>query len=173
MEKSIEEARLKYELNQERMKIYNKEVLRHNRNSKEPVYMCSLCDLERDLSVDIEEHYDVMKGYFKSKSHIDNFNEKIKIKIDKSIEDKFVDIIFDSNKLKDNYFYDDLHFKEIIKEKINENQKKNKKYKYTILKIFEYRTYEKKSKEILITIKINSHDLIKDIDNLEYFEGLN
>ena len=114
-----------------------------------------------------------MKGHFKLKSHIDNVNEKIKIKINRYIEDKFVDIIFDFIKLKNNHIYSDLHFKEIIKEKIKENQKKNKKYKYTILKIFKYISYETKIKDILDTIKINSYDLIKDIDNLEYFEGLN
>ena len=41
------------------------------------------------------------------------------------------------------------------------------------MNIFKYRTYETKDKDILNTIKINSYDLIKDIDNLEYFEGLN
>ena len=155
------------------MKTYNKEILRHNRNPKEPVYICSLCNLEGDLSLQPEEQYNVMKGHFKLKSHIDNFNEKIRIKINKSIEDKFVDIIFDFNKLNNNHLYSDLHFKEIIKEKIKENQKKNKKYKYTILKIFKYRDYVTKIKDLVNTIKINSHDIIKDIDNLEYFEGLN
>ena len=95
--------------------------------------------------------------------------KKIKIKIYKFIEDKFVDIMFDFNKLKNNHIHSDLHFKE----KTLKNQKKNKKYKYTILKIFKYRTYETKSKDISNTIKINSYDLIKDFDNLEYFEGLN
>ena len=80
--------------------------------------MCSSCDLKRDLPLNPEDHYNVMKGHFKLKSHIDNFNEKIKIKINKSIEDKFVDIIFDFNKLKNNHIYSDLHFREIIKEEI-------------------------------------------------------
>ena len=173
IKKSIEESRLEYELNQERMKTYNKEILRHNRNPKEAVYICSLCNLENDLSLRSEEYYNVMKGHFKLKSHIDNFNEKIKIKINKSIEDKFVDIIFDFKKLNNYHIYSDLHFKEIIKEKIKENQKKNKKYKYTILKIFKYRDYVTKIKDKVDTIKIKSHDIIKDIDNLEYFEGLN
>ena len=173
IKKSIEESRSEYELYQERMKTYNKEILRHNRNPKEPVYIQSLFKLEKDLSLQPEEHYNVMKGHFKSKSHLDNFNEKIKIKINKSIEDKFVDIIFDFNKLNNNHIYCDLHFKEIIKEKIKENQKKNKKYKYTILKIFKYRSYVTNSKDIVNTIKINSHDIIKDVGNLEYFEGLN
>ena len=124
MKKSIEEAKLEYELNQEKMKKYNKEVLRHNRNPKEPVYMCSLCDLEGYLSLNPEEHYNIMKGHFNLKSHTRNFYEKIKIKINKSIEDEFVDKTFDSNKLKNDHIYSDLHFKEIIKEKIKENQKK-------------------------------------------------
>ena len=43
--------------------------------------------------------------------------------MNKSIEDKFVDIIFDFNKLVNNHIYSDLHFKDIIIEKIKENQK--------------------------------------------------
>ena len=155
------------------MKTYNKEILSHNRNPKEPLHICSLCNLERDLSLNSEDHYNVMKGHFKLKSHIDNFNEKIKIKTNKSIEDKFVDIIFDFNKLKNIHIYSDLHFKEMIKEEIKKNQKENKKYKYTILKIFKYKSYETKSKDTLNIIKINSYDIIRNINNLEYFEGLN
>ena len=64
IKKSIEESRLEYELNQERMKTYYKEIFRHNRNPKEPVYICSLCNLEGDLSLQPEEHYNVMKGHF-------------------------------------------------------------------------------------------------------------
>ena len=40
MKTLIEKSRLEYELNQEKMKTYNKEILRHNRNPKEPVYIC-------------------------------------------------------------------------------------------------------------------------------------
>ena len=63
------------------------------------------------------------KEHFKLKSHIDNFKEKIKIEINKLIEDKFVDIIFDFNKLVNNHIYSDLHFKDMIIEKIKENKK--------------------------------------------------
>ena len=151
------------------MKTYNKEILRHNRNPKEPEYICSLCRFETDLSLDSEEQNIVMKGHFKLESHINNFNEKIKIKINKSIEDKFIDIIFDFNDLINNHIYSDLHFHEVIKKKI----KKNKKYKYTILKIFKYIAYINNSEDVVNSIKINSHDIIKNIDNIEYFEGKN
>ena len=40
------------------------------------------------------------------------------------------------------------------------------------MKIFKFRSYESKDKDVLTTIKTNSHGLIKDIDNLEYFIGL-
>ena len=155
------------------MKTYNKEILRHNRNPKEPEYICSLCRFETDLSLDSEEQNNVMKDHFKLESHINNFNEKIKIKINKSIEEKFIDIIFDFNNLINNHIYSDLHFHEVINEKIKINQKKNKKYKYTILKIFKYIAYINNSEDVVNTIKISSHDIIKDIDNLEYFEGMN
>ena len=167
----LKEERLKeFNLNQERIKTYNKEILRHNKNSKEERYICSLCELEADLSLDDEEQYNVNKSHFELKSHMDKFNEKIKIK---SIEDKFVDIIFDFKKLKNNHIYSDLHIKEIIKEKIKENQKDNKKYKCTILKIRKYIDTTTYNKSPLQTIKITSYDIIKDINNLEYFEGLN
>ena len=48
----------------------------------------------------------------------------MKIKINKSIEDKFVDIIFDFNKLKSNHIYSDLYFKEIMKEKLKKIKRK-------------------------------------------------
>ena len=104
------------------MKNYNKKILRHDKNSKEEMCICSLCRLEEDMSLDHGEQQNV-KRHFKLKSHIDNFKEKIKIKMNKSIEDKFVDIIFNFNKLMNNHIYSDLHFKDIIIEKIEENQK--------------------------------------------------
>ena len=101
--------------------------------------------------------------------------KKIKIRINKSIEDKFFDIIFDFNKLKNNHIYSDLHFEKIIKEKIKENKNtnKNKKYKYIILKMHKYRNIETHGKTPSETIKIISYDIINDMDNIKYFEGLN
>ena len=58
------------------MKIYNKEILRHDKNSKEEKYICSLCDLEWDLSLEDEDEYNVKKDHFKLKSHINEFNKK-------------------------------------------------------------------------------------------------
>ena len=107
-----------------KMKTYNKEILRHDKNSKEEMYICSLCRLEGDMSIDYEEQQNVKKEHLKLKSHTDNFKEKIKIKINKSIEDKCVDIIFDFNKLVSNHIYSDLYFKDTIIEKIKENLKK-------------------------------------------------
>ena len=78
-----------YKLNQEKMKTYNKEISRYDKNSKEEMYICSLCRLHGDMSLDDEEQQNVKKGHFKLNSHIDNFSEKIKI--NKSIEDKFID----------------------------------------------------------------------------------
>ena len=106
------------------MKTYNKEILRHDKNSKEEMYICSLCRLEGDMSLDFEEQQNVKKEHFQLKSHIENFKEKIKIKINKSIEDKFVDIILDFNKLANNHIYSDLHFKDIKIQKFKKDQKK-------------------------------------------------
>ena len=49
-------------LNQEKMKTYNKEILRHDKNSKEEMYICSLCRLEGDMSLDYEEQKNVKKN---------------------------------------------------------------------------------------------------------------
>ena len=40
-----------YNKNQEKMKTYNKEVLRYDKNSNEARYTCSVCKLEDDLSL--------------------------------------------------------------------------------------------------------------------------
>ena len=58
------------------MKTYNNEILRHNKNSKEEIYICSLCELDSDLSLEDEDQYNVRKGHFKLKFHVDNFNKK-------------------------------------------------------------------------------------------------
>ena len=65
-----------YEKNQKKMKTYNKEVLRYDKNSKEARYIYSVCELEDDLSLHCSEQQHVMKSHFKSKLHIDNFNKK-------------------------------------------------------------------------------------------------
>ena len=62
-----------------------------------------------------------------------------------------------------------MHFKDIIIEKIKENLKK---YKYTILKIHKHKDTTVHNTSVLETIKIISHNIIKDINNLEYFNGL-
>ena len=123
------------------MKTYNKEVLRYDKNSNEEKYTFSLCKLEDDYSIHWTERLDVKKDHFKLKLHIDNFNKNVNIKINKSIEDKFIDIIFDFKKFQNLNIYKDLHLKNIMKMKINENKKKNKKYKYTILKIYKEYVY--------------------------------
>ena len=91
------------------MKTYNKEVLRYDKNSNEPIYTFAICKLENDYSLNWEEQQHVMKDHFKLKLHKDNFNEKISIKINKSIEGKFVDIIFDFKDLMTKTIYEDLY----------------------------------------------------------------
>ena len=159
-----------YDKNQEKMKTYNKEVLRYVKNSNEPIYTCAVCKLEKDYSLDLEEQQHVMKDHFKLKLHKDNFNEKISIKINKSIEGKFVDIIFDFKDLITTTIYEDLYLKKIMKEKVNENAKKNKKYKRIILKIYTKHSDLRNIMENIITAKVKTHDVIKSIDNLEYLE---
>ena len=157
---------------QERMKTYNKEVLRYDKNSNEEKYNCSLCKSEDDYSIHWTERLDVKKDHFKLKLYIDNFNKNVNIKINKSIEDKFIDIIFDFKKLQNLNIYEDLHLKNIMKMKINENKKKNKKYKYTILKIYKEYVYSFIKNNTIKTAKIVSHDIMNSIDNLEYLDEI-
>ena len=107
------------------MKMYNKKALRYDKNSNEEKYICSLCDLEWYSSLITLDQSDVKKGHFKLKLHIDDFNKNVKIKINKSIEDKFIDIIFNFKNLRNTHIYGDLYLKEIMK-KINENKKERK-----------------------------------------------
>ena len=44
------------------MKTCNKEILRLDKNSKEEMYICSLCRLERDISLDYEEQQNVKRN---------------------------------------------------------------------------------------------------------------
>ena len=97
------------------MRTYNKEVLRYDKNSNEEKYTCSLCDLENDYSIHWTDQLDVKKGHFKLKLHIDSFNKNVTIEINKSIEDKFIDIIFAFKKLQNLYIYEDPNLKKIVK----------------------------------------------------------
>ena len=127
LEKKLEEELKKkerleeYNKNQEKMKTYNKEVLRYDENSNEARYTCSVCKLENDYSMHWSEQQFVMKNHFKLKLHTDNFKKNVTFKIKKSIEDKFIDIIFDFKNLQSNRIYEDLYLKKVMKKKVNEN----------------------------------------------------
>ena len=58
-----------------------------------------------------------------------------------------------------------------MKERVNENRKENKKYKTTILKIYNETYRIKYSIDEIKTVKIISYDIMKSIDNLEYLES--
>ena len=98
------------------MKTY-KEVLRYDENSNEARYKCSVCELEDDLLLHWSEQQHVKRDHFKLKLHIDNFNKKVSVKIKKSIEGKFIDIIFDFKKLQNIYIYENLCLKKLLKKK--------------------------------------------------------
>ena len=161
--------------NEERLKKYNKDVFRYDRKSDEKTYICTLCNLEYDPFIadafDPLSQERVLEGHFNIKLHIDNFNKKISIKVNKSIEDKFVDIIFDFKGLQNGFIYSDLYLKKIMKEKVIENTNKNKKYKTIILKIVRKKGNNNNNNNRpilnLITTKIKTDDVIKSIDNLE------
>ena len=153
------------------MKTHNKEVLRYDKNSNEVRYICSVCKLEDDFSLYWLEQQYVKKSHFKLKLHIDNSNKKVFVKIRKSTEGKFIDIIFDFKKLQNIYIYEDLYLTKIMREKVNENKKENKKYKIIILKIYSETPKIKYSINEIRIVKIVSYDIMKSIDNLEYLES--
>ena len=95
------------------MKTYNKEALRYDKDSNEARYICSVCKLEDDLSLHWIEQQHVRRGHFKLKLHIDNFNKNVSIQVNKSIEGKFIHIIFDFKKLLNMSIYEDLHLKKL------------------------------------------------------------
>ena len=68
------------------MKTYNKEVLRYNKNSNEPIYICSVCKLEYDYGTHIDKQQFVMKDHFKLKHHRDNFNKKYLLRLTNLLE---------------------------------------------------------------------------------------
>ena len=90
--------------------------------NKDKIYKCKICSDNLSVSID----------HFNSKEHIDNFNNNIKLTINKSIKEKFIDIIFKFKITNEGAFLNDLHFKKIAKQEINKNMDKNKKYKYSI-----------------------------------------
>ena len=145
--------------------------MRYDKNSNEARYICSVCKLEDDLSLHWTEQQYVKRGRFKLKLHIDNFNENISVKVNKSIEGKFIDIIFDFKKLLNMSIYEDLHLKKIMKKKVNENKVQNKKHETTILKIYSESLNIKYPIQEIKTVKITSHDIMNSIDNLEYLEN--
>ena len=119
-----------YDQNQREMKTYNKEVCRFTKEHmklRETPYICMICDFKRDLSHNaplagklvIEDHFD-LKFY---KSNVDN---KLTINIKKSIEDKFIDIIFTFDIYETDAFYRDIYFRKLFTNTILNNQKKDK-----------------------------------------------
>ena len=95
---------------------------RKKRNKNKENHICKLC--VENLNVPID--------HFKSEEHINNFNKNIEISTKKSIEEKFIDIIFKFKINTKDAFLKDLYFKEVAKQKVRENMIKNKKYKYNI-----------------------------------------
>ena len=138
MEKEVEERKERnerlekeeYDQNQREMKIYNKEVCRftdEHAKLKEIPCICMICDFKRDLSHKSPlEHQLVIKEHFDLEFHKINVNNNLRINIKKSIEDKFIDIIFTCNIYEAGAFYQDIYFKKLFTNTILNNQKKIK-----------------------------------------------
>ena len=103
-------------------KIRSERKKKRENKKENKIYKCKICSDNLSVSID----------HFNSKEHIDNFNNNIKLTINKSIKEKFIDIIFKFKKTNEGAFLNDLHFKKIAKQEINKNMDKNKKYKYSI-----------------------------------------
>ena len=125
----------KYYKNQKEMEVNNKVVCRYTKPG-ETVYQCLICDFETDLSHTTPlENTLVIKDHFDLKFHKDSVNKNLIINVKKSIEDKFIDVIFTFGVKEKEAFYKDLYFKNLFSNTILKNQKEGKKYKNTILMI--------------------------------------
>ena len=117
-----------YDQNQKEMEIYNKEVCsftKEHKKLKETPYICMICDFKRDLLHNSPlEGQLVIKDHFDLKFHKNNVDKNLKINIKKSIEDKFINIIFTFNIYEADAFYQDIHFKKLFTNTILNNQKK-------------------------------------------------
>ena len=171
MVKEMEERNKKlekeeYDQNKKEMEIYNKEVCRftkEHKKLKETPYICMICHFKRDLSHSSPlEGQLVIKDHFDLKLHKNNVDKNLTINIKKSIEDKFIDIIFTFNMYEADAFYQDIYFKKLFTNTILNNQKKDKNYKYTILMINAGNNINN-----VFTEKIIVNDIL---DNLEYYK---
>ena len=148
-DKILKFKQIKEERKKEKRRKKNKDSNEDNQNN----FICNLCG--NDLNVNID--------HFKTKEHIDNFNKNIEISTNKSIEEKFIDVIFKFKITKEGAFLRDLHFKKIAKQKIRNIMNKNKKYKYNI-------TFYKEVLDNLsgglkdFTFSYNTEDVFKAID---------
>ena len=88
---------------EERKKTKRKKKNKDNKN-----YICKICSENLNVPID----------HFKSKEHINNFNKNIEISTKKSIEEKFIDIIFKFKMDTKDAFLKDLYFKEVAKQKV-------------------------------------------------------
>ena len=145
----------KYDKNQKEMEVYNKEVCRYTKPG-ETVYQRLICGFKTDLSHTTPlKNTLVIKDHFDLKFHKDSVNKFLAINVKKSIEDKFIDVIFKFNMNIKDTFYKDLYFKKLFSNTILKNQKEGKKYKYTILMID-----ASGQKDNIITKKITINDIL-------------
>ena len=130
-----------------------KKTKRKKKNKNKENHICKICGENLNVPID----------HFKTQEHINNFNRNIEISTKKSIEEKFIDIIFKFKIIKKGAFLRDLHFKRIAKQKIMKNMTKNKKYKYNIT--FINGSLDNISSKITeFAVSYNTEDIFKAID---------
>ena len=135
------------------IKKINSLQLKINENENKKSSICKLCGENLNVPID----------HFKTQEHINNFNKNIEISTKKSIEEKFIDIVFKFKINTKDAFLKDLYFKEVAKQKVKKNMIKNKKYKYNI-------TFNKGVKDNITNkltdykISYNTEDIFKAID---------
>ena len=112
----------------------------------------------------------VDKEHFDTEEHINRFNSACKIRIDKSLEDKFITIKGKFTDTRYNYIYTDLHFKKYIREIILKNIDTNKYYKSYIIKKNVLEFNQGKKDPMYISEKHDSNDILYDIQNIEHLE---
>ena len=139
-------------------KYMKKKIIEYLKENKIEFYMCR-------ISGQI-----VNKEHFESEEHINKFNSVCKIKIDKSLDNSFIEIKCKFLDTRYNYIYTDLYFKKHIKEIILNNVNTTQYYKSYIVKKSILEFNHGKSEPMYISYKFDTNNILNDISNIQHLE---
>ena len=139
-------------------KYMKKTIIKYLKENKIEFYMCRICG----------EIFN--KKHFDTEEHINKFNSVCKIKIDKSLDGKFIKIKCKFIDMRYNYIYTDLYFKKHIRELILNNVDTTQYYKSYIIKKSILEFNHGKKDPMYVSYKIDSNNILNDISNIQHLE---